>query len=134
MLLIVATPMLPSVIEKYRIVVLLSRREHDIMWQSALDGYSRATRRLDIFHVANTDRWIGSVENGDTPSVIILGRIRFLILDHVHRAPPGRPFILDSCAENGIGVGCLTTRFWVENSSKFGTDGATTAGAAEPVI
>lgn len=134
MLLIIATPILPVIAEQDRIGVHVSGCKHQGVRQSTLDGNARTTWCLHTGYIPDVDRRVGAVEDGDVPSIIILGRIGFLVLDHVHRAPAGRVRGLDAGVEDGVGVGLLAAGFGVEDACEFGGDAAAAAGGAVGVL
>ncbi len=134
MLLIVAPPILPIIAEQDRIRVHIPRGEHQGVRQSTLDGNACSPWSLHTSDIPNVDRWVGTVEDGDVPSIIILGRIGFLVLDHVHRAPAGRVRGLDAGVKDGVGIGLLAACFGMEDAREFGGDAAAAAGGAVGVL
>lgn len=134
MLLIIAPPILPVVAEQDGVGIHVSGCEHQGVRQSASDGNAGSTCGLHRCGHANVDRRVGSVEDGDVPSVIVRDRIRFLVLDHVHRAPARSKRGLDAGGEDGFGVGLLAAYFGVEDAGEFGGDTAAAAGGAEGIL
>lgn len=79
------------------------------------------------------DGRVHPVDDSDVEFVVVVAGVGFLVLDHLHGAPPGREVELYACLEDGLRVRGLAAGFGVEDAGEFWGDstGALSDGAGD---